>query len=70
MKISLQITVAIIVALFLIIMTKRVGIFLECSHFKVGLVFQRLATAAILKCGPWCKAATMGIAHSWFPKGY
>jgi len=32
--------------------------------------YQRLATAAILKCGPWCKAAEKGTAHSWHPKGY
>jgi len=30
---------------------------------------QRLAIAAILMCGPWCKAAKMGTAHSWHPKG-
>jgi len=31
---------------------------------------QRLATAATLICGPWCKAAEMGTAHSWHPKEY
>jgi len=31
---------------------------------------QRLATVATLMCGPWRKAAEMGTAHSWHPKGY
>jgi len=44
-------------------------IVIRVNDDEINYLYQRLATAATLMCGPLSKAAEFGTAHSLHPKG-